>query len=178
MNTLEINDTLLNNKFLSSSFIGVFPCDYLTFKVNKYPCSLVVNTDPSYKEGEHWVCFYIDKNKTIEYFDSYGVPPLNDEILNFYKENGNGHVYNNKQLQGLSSRACGHYCVLYLISRGNNMNKDRIVNTLYSKHAGTNDQDVMSFVNKYLKVKNSFLQSGKGLICQCCKSCSDMCRIK
>ena len=33
-----------------------------------------VNTNPSYKPGEHWVAFFITPSK-VYYFDPYGIPP-------------------------------------------------------------------------------------------------------
>ncbi|GFT67257.1 uncharacterized protein NPIL_535271 [Nephila pilipes] len=41
----------------------------------KKRAALVINTDPHDKEGSHWLAMYIQDEKTIEFFDSYGLPP-------------------------------------------------------------------------------------------------------
>ena len=97
MNTRQLERVLSADKFIKSSFIGVFPCDTLNFKPT-FPSSLVVNTDPSWRPGEHWVSLYIDNNNNIEYFDSYGFLPTNKKIAVFFSENGAKHKYNNRPL--------------------------------------------------------------------------------
>ncbi|GFU88482.1 uncharacterized protein TNCV_3354211 [Trichonephila clavipes] len=54
-------------------FLGVYPSDKIP-KVKK-KAALVVNTDPHDEEGSHWLAMYIQDEKTIEFFDSYGFPP-------------------------------------------------------------------------------------------------------
>ena len=41
------------------TFCGVFPCDKLPQTIDKYPCGLVANTDPSSKPGTHWISIWI-----------------------------------------------------------------------------------------------------------------------
>ena len=43
----------------------------------------IINTDTSDKSGEHWVVIYFRNNNEAIYFDSYGLPPLEDYILPF-----------------------------------------------------------------------------------------------
>lgn len=110
MNTYEINYLLRNVK----SFCGTFPCDEIPH-IKKRPASLVVNTDTATETGEHWVAIYLLPNGNIEYFDSYGLPPLHKQIINYlYKHCKNNIVYNNRTIQDYKSTACGAFCCSFI----------------------------------------------------------------
>ena len=51
MDTNEINKLLMNDK----KFIGVFALDRLPKRQISTPASLIINTDVSRKNGDHWV---------------------------------------------------------------------------------------------------------------------------
>ena len=109
MNTIEINNFLLNFK----NFKGTYPRDLLPKSLEKN-CGIVINTDTSQEPGEHWVAIYMH-NTNAEYFDSFGLPPLHKEIINFLdKISPNGWSYNTICFQSLHSQTCGNYCVLFL----------------------------------------------------------------
>ena len=77
-------------------------------KNTKRPCAIVVNTHPSDKPGEHWVAIYLKTNDKGEYFDSYGLPPLEPRIESFMNESCmNGWKYNAVALQDANSTTCG-----------------------------------------------------------------------
>ncbi len=111
MNTLEIISRL---KFCKS-FKGVYPVDLIPKYFNSG--TIIINTDPSTKPGSHWVAVYIN-NDTGEYFDSFGFPPINKEIISFLDNNStNGWSYNSLHIQNLLSHTCGNYCVLYVMAK-------------------------------------------------------------
>jgi hypothetical protein len=98
-------------------FGGVYALDQLPINV-KFPIGIIINTDPQDQPGSHWVAIYIDSDGIGEYFDSYGLPPLNDEFYKFLFNNcPNGYFYNNITLQCIECVTCGKYCVAYLICR-------------------------------------------------------------
>jgi hypothetical protein len=116
MDTIQLTSIL--QEALKNSrcyFGGVFPRDKLPKKFEEYPVALVVNTDPSYKSGEHWVALYINSENDYEYFDSFGLLPLTYEL-----QMPNATVVNKNTIQSLSSMTCGHFCVFYLVHRPNN----------------------------------------------------------
>ena len=51
MNTGQIAYALEQDPKTSKKFCGVFPSDKLPQTIDKYPCGIVVNTDPSTKPG-------------------------------------------------------------------------------------------------------------------------------
>ena len=59
----------------SKKFCGVFPSDKLPQTIDRYPCGLVVNIDPSTKPGTHWIGIFLTSPQNGEWFDSYGKPP-------------------------------------------------------------------------------------------------------
>jgi hypothetical protein len=104
-------DTITIIKLLKKfkCFQGVYPLDKIKpFK--KRPIAIIVNTDKSNEPGEHWVSIFIDKNGSGEYFDSFGLPPLHDELIEYLNINcANGWRFNPIALQSDDSTTCGHY---------------------------------------------------------------------
>src|SRR5690606_35297357 len=74
----------LLSQYVPQGFKGVYSID----EIDKVPVSnkmaFILNFDPSYKSGSHWVAVFIDTktDKSIEYFDSYG----DDPPKRFYKD--------------------------------------------------------------------------------------------
>jgi hypothetical protein len=116
MNTAQITHLLQANPFTRDVFLGVYPRDRLPRSVDKNrPRAYVCNTAPHQEEGEHWVAIYIDEHGCGEYFDSYGLPPLHPSFVNFLNKQSINWTYNDKQLQGLTTSVCGHFCIGYSI---------------------------------------------------------------
>jgi hypothetical protein len=59
LTTIEIDKIVRSDSFCRFNLMGVFLRDQLP-PVNKYLPSFVLNTDPSYKVGEHLLGFYFD----------------------------------------------------------------------------------------------------------------------
>ena len=85
----------------------------------------IVNTERSNKAGEHWVAVIFNNNDNVLYFDSYGLPPLETEIINFLNNHSSSWRYNRQRLQSLQSKVCGLYCIFTLdaAARGYNIQK-------------------------------------------------------
>jgi hypothetical protein len=86
----------------------VFPLD----KIPKIRLGgLVVNTDPSYFPGEHWIAIYI-KNHIINVYDPLGLyyPSLLKQKL----KGKRNVIYNKTQNQSIDENTCGEYCLLWL----------------------------------------------------------------
>lgn len=98
------------NKY--NCFIGVYPRDKLP-KIDKIPSALIVNTDTSDKPGEHWIAIFVSEKETI-YFDSFGLPPYHEDILNFLQNTPGEISFNTVTLQSASADTCGQYCVLFV----------------------------------------------------------------
>ena len=85
------------------------------------PCGFIVNTDKAKDPGEHWVAIILLRRQRGEYFDSFGLPPLEKEIGNYLNERcANGWIYNSVSLQHPLSESCGRYSIAFLKNRFNN----------------------------------------------------------
>lgn len=87
-----------------------------------------MNTDPSYKQGEHWVAIYVDttEDKSLEYYDSFAEDPP-DNFMNDIKQLIDAHKIpyylkfkiNRIKEQAENSMLCGFHAMKFLIDRFN-----------------------------------------------------------
>lgn len=116
----EIQDKLKNVE----NFLGVFARDELPTFTQIFPQSLVANTDKQDEIGSHWICIFIDQNGNGEYFDSFGLPPLNFEFINYLENNTtNNFDWNKLTLQCTTCVTCGEYCCAYVLLRSAGISK-------------------------------------------------------
>jgi len=147
MKTKEIHDALSKLLIPSSVlFLGVVPKDLVPdfHSVTRVPACIVVNTDPSTKPGEHWVAVYRESPNSIEFFDSYGLPP---EAYNF---SFSATHFNTKCIQSLNSSVCGHYVIYYLYLRMLGHSLNRIQSAFSVSDLKWNDQQVLRWIKKHV----------------------------
>ena len=72
MDTLELERAIGQDPWAEEQFSGVYPRDRLP-KTVRYPCAMILNTDPASEPGVHWVAVYFAEDGKGEYFDSYGL---------------------------------------------------------------------------------------------------------
>ena len=71
----------------------------------------VINLDEYRNIGTHWVALHVN-NKTIIYFDSFGVEHIPKEIMKFI---GNKNVITNIfRIQAYDSIMCGYFCIGFI----------------------------------------------------------------
>src|SRR5262249_36943292 len=121
MNTIELITILSRDKITKPNFIGVYASDHIrSLQVRKFPACFMVNTDPSWKSGAHWLAIYISHNNKVEFFDSYGQDPSKyPTVFDFLKRQTGGDVRMNteQQLQSYFSSTCGQFCLYFLLWR-------------------------------------------------------------
>lgn len=147
MNTMELQKLVNQDPILKKIFLGVFPCDKLPTSIPYKPAALIVNTDPSYKKGEHWVAIFFDVWNEAVYFDSYGLSPAGPEMIDFISKNAVKWNHNTVCLQSFTSNVCGMYCIFYLFYKSREYKMKNILN-MFSKDTLSNDAIVCNFVNK------------------------------
>ena len=159
-------------KYKCFDFIGPSPIDYDTHKLfgecvweelckfnlskqiksGKTKIGIIFNTDPHTKEGEHWICLFINiKKKYIIYFDSVGnyTPSQINKFIKNVKNQGNNldlkfKVYKNKLKHQRKNSECGMYCLFVLIQ----LLQDKITpEKLISKRIA--DEDMENLRKKY-----------------------------
>ena len=122
MNTKQINAILEYDCMTKDLYHGEFPMDQLpTLQHGAY----IINTDDHDEPGEHWLAVYVDKD--VEYFDSFGLFPLDSRLEHFL---GDDYLYNAAPMQQIFSNACGFYCVYYILHRARGHSMVDIINVL------------------------------------------------
>ena len=79
----------------------------------------------------------------IEYFDSYGLPPINLILNNF------NYVYNSNQYQSYKSKACGYYCIYYIYKRYHGESYYDIIKKFSLTNLYKNQEIIINFFNNY-----------------------------
>ena len=105
----------------------------------------IYNLEPSYMSGSHWVATFV-KDRVINYFDSFGLPPF-QEIVNHADKKNLTLIHQNDQIQHLDTTTCGYFCLYFL----NEMNKG---NTYFNLLQVFDVHDTMKnekFIEKYFK---------------------------
>ena len=153
-------------------FIGPSPIDYDTHKLygecvweelckfnltnqikkGKTKIGIVFNTDPHTKEGEHWICLFINiKKKYIIYFDSVGnyTPKQINKFIKNVKNQGNNmnmkfKVFKNKLKHQRKDSECGMYCLHVIIE----LLKDK-TNPSELLNKRITDEEMESYRKKY-----------------------------
>lgn len=72
--------------------------------------SAIINLDSSKGRGTHWVC-YMKLGSTVQYYDSFGVPPPL-EIQRYFINSR--IIFNYEQDQKTDEVICGHLCLKFL----------------------------------------------------------------
>ena len=116
-----------------------------TVPYNHKQALFIYNLEPSYMSGSHWVSTYV-KDKVINYFDSFGLPPF-QEIVNHAKRKNITLLHQSDQIQNINTTTCGYFCLYFL----NEMNKDK---TYFDLLKVFNINDTMKnekFIEQYIK---------------------------
>lgn len=171
MNTREINSILHS----VPGFVGTFPCNFLK-STNKRPALYVINTAKLSKRnleesqnsvvpGKHWVVLIIKKDGKAEYFDSYGFPPTQPDIVRFIEEHSKQRVkWSTQMLQDPLSRVCGVYCVDYIQQRSSGVAMKQYL-AQFTTDTQLNDQKVVERVTCRLSAQRpSLLLNLKSLL--------------
>lgn len=87
--------------------------------IQNKPCVIISNTEPRNMPGRHWIAFFYNPGKVIEFFDSFGKEPLyyNSDFELFLSKYSNIYSLSTKQIQNDNSNVCGLYCILYYYSK-------------------------------------------------------------
>ena len=90
-------------------FNGVFSRDNLGSAVKDG--AYVINLDEYHDIGTHWKALYVN-NKTVTYFDSFGVEHIPKEIMKFIARKK--IIANICRIQAYDSIICGYFCIGFI----------------------------------------------------------------
>ena len=94
---------------MNLDFIGVYSRDNLPDKIKDG--AYVINLDEYYDIGTHWITLYVN-NKTVTYFDSFGIEHIPKEVKKFI---GKRNIISNiHRIQNYDSIMCGYFCIGFI----------------------------------------------------------------
>ncbi len=151
--TSFINKTLEN----VSSYLGTFACDKITSLPKRDSLvSLIINLDKAEDPGSHWTALSIKRKgykKSCYFYDPLGSPCTNNHILEIVKHY-KSIQHNNQQVQAITSRYCGIYCIAFVLFMDKGGESIESFNNMFVKSdylLSHNDKIVVQYVleNKY-----------------------------
>lgn len=149
MNSVEIRRELSRSgKLPAKAFRGVLASDRLPSFIRKFPAFYVINLDPAHLPGSHWVAVYMMSPKRCEYFDSYGLPPLVENIERFIFRNSGKCHFNRQRIQGDFSFVCGHYCIAFIKNRARKRSMKYFISKFSKSDLRKNDNYIKYAFNK------------------------------
>ena len=114
MKSDALQRALKTNRHTKNVFGGVLPCNWLPKHVTKKKkVAFIVNTDPSDKDGLHWVAFFFEPQHAF-YFDPYGLKPML-KVFKTFLQKRKKYSYFNMRVQGTGG-TCGYHCLYFILS--------------------------------------------------------------
>ena len=110
---------------MTPDFYGVFPCDQIP-QLRGNEASFILNTDPHYEAGEHWIAVYI-KGESLRFFDSFGrgINQFADPFKTIMKDFAKDYrvITDSKKVQNVFNDSCAYWTVYYVFCRTCNVFK-------------------------------------------------------
>ena len=105
------NESRFNGVFSRDNLIIIIIITIIIIIIIIVIIIIIINLDEYRNIGTHWVTLYVN-NKTIIYFDSFGVEHIPKEIMKF---NGNKNIITNIfRIQAYDSIMCGYFCIGFI----------------------------------------------------------------
>ena len=152
-----VSNIYLNNlgKYLKN-YEGTFSSDNIKkYNSRKKNCTFIINLSKTSEKGTHLIAVQIKKSRGVKvfYFDSFGLPCYNKDILNFIHNISNKYSYNNLQIQHPNSDYCGVYCLGFVMHQDDtNKNYKDFLKMFNSDNLFSNDKKIVSYItnNKHI----------------------------
>ena len=125
-------------------FNGVFIRDNLGSTVTNG--DYVIYLDEYHDIGTHWVALYVN-NKTITYFDSFGVEHIPKEIMKFIVRKK--IITNIYRIQAYDSIMCGYFCIGFINFIFNGKSLTDYTNIFSPNDSNKNDDIILNYFGLY-----------------------------
>ena len=147
MDSSTINKIMRKDK----DFIGCFAFDNLPKIPAKFPAKFIINTGAAKTDGEHWVAVLMN-SKECFYFDSFGLPIINVELLEYIKNKYKSVIYSEVCIQHHLSNMCGPFCIYFLSMVKTKESYRKFINSFSHNDLLVNDKRMEKYLNK-VKIK-------------------------
>ena len=125
-------------------FNGVYSRDNLPDKIKDG--AYVVNLDEYSDIGTHWIALYAN-NKTVTYFDSFGIEHISKEVNKFI--NNKTIIANIFRIQAYDSVMCGYFCIGFIDYMFMGKSLTEYINLFSPNNFKKNDDIILNyFLNK------------------------------
>ena len=151
MNSIQLEELFLLDSEIRKCYMGIYPIDEIPDVKNGK--LVVVNLDPSYRPGSHWIVLYRRNDAYMEYFDSMGRKPKIDILTYLFAKNYKC-VYNAKRIQDYNTNTCGLFCLFYAYYACRSCSFENIINCF---------TDNLKINEALVKKTNLYLQSKRNL---------------
>ena len=134
LTTHDLFTALSSHDVTAKYFDGVFALDEVA-AIRRRPRLIVMNTDPSWKNGQHWmVIFFPARRHVVEVFDSLGSEERNypAEIMRFLWRFASVVKLSRKRVQPADTGLCGLYCLYFAACRCSKNSMDHILENMPS----------------------------------------------
>ena len=121
-------------------FIGVYSRDNLPDKIKDG--AYVINLDEYSDIGTHWIALYVN-NKTVTYFDSFGIEHIPKEVKKFIgKRNIISNIY---RIQNYDSIMCGYFCIGFVDYMFKGKSLTDYTNLFFTNNFKNNDDIILNY---------------------------------
>ena len=143
MNADQIRRFILKDPIARTFFGGVVSSNNIPrASPSQKPKFYIVNTDPDYKPGEHWVVLWNDH--ISNYFDPTGRFPFFEAEAALKRP----WIWNSTRVQPLFSNKCGLFCLYFVYYKSRGYSMTDIVKSFF-KWLRLNDKKVEKFYKFY-----------------------------
>lgn len=109
---------------------------------------VVINTEPSSEQGQHWFCLLKVKTNQYEIFDSLGFDEQKINLFKQYVKFPNcTFKFNSTRVQSPSSQSCGLFVIYFIVQRLHNFDLkfEDLLNDVFSDNTEFNENSVTDF---------------------------------
>ena len=153
---VQLDHLATADAILKLYFYGTVACDRLqSHPIKTEPPEYIVNTDPHYRGGRHWLALWTPSRDVCEVMDSYALPlesyastePLQDWLKSQWKH----VIYSEQSLQSIYSKSCGDYALFYLKDRARGQSMNEFLRRFLKHHYVNNDHKVGQMLKKLIE---------------------------
>ena len=142
----ELQEFILKDPWKRRCYGGVISSDEIPKVKVPNKTVYIVNTDPSYKKGQHWILIWY--HDIPEYFDPLAHFPSPEMRASLFF-NKSAFYRSTRQVQPSFSVKCGEYCLFYAYYQARGYSMEKIMEKFYSSRLKFNDFKVTAFYNSY-----------------------------
>ena len=155
-------DKMVTNKYIEDVmrtrntryYKGVFSCDNIPI-FNDRSFTLVANLSKRGEEGTHFVVLY-KKDNSLVYFDPFGVPCRNRNILNYMRNFLQStripfYLYVDTPIQHIDSMFCGFFCIAFCLCIENDYTIKNFLSMFSNKDLLLNDKLCIKVIQRLIK---------------------------